>query len=364
MSLEDLVNTGIGLLGSLIPLHSNAIAFSLGGIDFKGFEIPEKLPLGGDQAHSVHDFPGGTRTVQAYGWHRRPLMWSGTLYEDTAFTRSAALEAIAQAGKPVDFVYGGLQLRVLVVRFHPDVIHQYEVHYEIEMVVVDQVQAQTAPAPVDSNSAILFAMQAALQWVQALLDGIGALISALTSSTPAGNTGIVTNGVQITALTPVIPINPATPGVTVNLAALLAQFNQWSVDMTVCYPWDNLTSDTLSRLVASSNALAVGVDAVAQCYRVAATTADDMTRLLAAEECLASVRLASQKLSAIMADSDALQVYVAGTTAYKLAAQYYGDPSLFQTIMAANGLTDPVITTPVNLTIPNIAVAGDLRALR
>ena len=47
-------------------------SFKLGDVELKGFEVPEQLPLGGEQAHAVKDFPGGDRKVQRFGYHRRP----------------------------------------------------------------------------------------------------------------------------------------------------------------------------------------------------------------------------------------------------------------------------------------------------
>jgi nucleoid-associated protein YgaU len=46
-------------------------------------------------------------------------------------------------------------------------------------------------------------------------------------------------------------------------------------------------------------------------------------------------------------------IVVSGGDCYRLALTYYGDATAFVVIMAANGLTDPVITGVQTLVIPD-----------
>ena len=49
----------------------------LGGVVFTDFQIPNKIPFGGKQAHKIHDLIGGQRFVDAMGPNSGDKSWTG-----------------------------------------------------------------------------------------------------------------------------------------------------------------------------------------------------------------------------------------------------------------------------------------------
>lgn len=99
---------------------------------FQAFEIPETFrELGGKQAHSLREYPGGLRTIRTLGFFPLPLQWSGYLTGPIAFARAAQLERKAVAANSVKLTYGPWSWLGIVVRFTARPRHQYLVPYEI-----------------------------------------------------------------------------------------------------------------------------------------------------------------------------------------------------------------------------------------
>lgn len=102
----------------------------LGGLIFQSFEIPESFrKLGGKQAHSIREFPGGLRTIRNLGYFPLPLEWSGYLYGPQAFSRAQALAAICAAGSLIQLQYGPWVWEGELVSFEGHPRHQFLVPY-------------------------------------------------------------------------------------------------------------------------------------------------------------------------------------------------------------------------------------------
>jgi hypothetical protein len=50
---------------------------TLGDFTFARYEIPERIPFGGDQQLNVHKLVGGVRVIDALGADPMPIEWSG-----------------------------------------------------------------------------------------------------------------------------------------------------------------------------------------------------------------------------------------------------------------------------------------------
>ena len=109
----------------------------LGGVLFQGFEIPEKIPLGGKQAGKLHKLPGGVRIFDAQGPDDNPIAWKGRFRSFTAIPRAQRLDSMRRAGRELDFSVLGLSYTVVIDEFKFEILRPYEVDYEISLHVIE-----------------------------------------------------------------------------------------------------------------------------------------------------------------------------------------------------------------------------------
>lgn len=283
--------------------------FKLGDVELTGFEVPELVPLGGDQAHSVKDFSGGDRQVQSFGYHRRPLTWSGILVGPDALKRHQALESLCDAGVAVVWGFGNQLADVLVTRYHPDFLDRFEIHYTLEMVVVlDHAKPPATQVP-DANSQILAGLQKA----------------SASFNQPVG-------------------IWPP-----IGLSSLFAQ---WAVNMDWAFPWSDLAIETLNFLTFAAEKLESSLEDFIGPLAAEATTVSDLEALLAAEEALSGIRISRTAIATFLLGQAAPGLWAAGTSVWDLGAQLYGDASRGIDILTGNNLADPAIKAPTQITVP------------
>jgi hypothetical protein len=283
--------------------------FKLGDVELQGFEVPELVPLGGDQAHAVKDFPGGDRQVQSFGYHRRPLTWSGLLVGPEALKRHQALEALCDAGQAVLWSFGNQLADVLVTRYHPDLLDRYEIHYSLEMVVVLDHSKPPPPQIPDADTQILAGLQNATTAFE----------------------------IQVGIWPPV---------------GLSALFAQWAINMDWTHPWSDLALSTLNFLVFAAENLEANLERFIAPLATEAKLIADLEALLAASEALSGVRISRLAIATYLLGRAAPGVWVAGTSVWELGSQLYGDVSKGVDILAGNNLPDPTINQPVKIAVP------------
>lgn len=282
--------------------------FKLGALELSGFEVPELVTLGGDQAHTVKDFPGGDRQVQSFGYHRRPLNWSGILVGPEALKRHQALEAMGDAGKPVPWSFGNQLADVLITRYHADLLDRFEIHYSLDLVVVkDHVKPPPGSLP-DANAQILAGLQQAS----------AAITSGKAAWAPAG---------------------------------LSALFAQWAVELDWLFPWTDLAQDSLNQIMTLSRKLETEIERFMGPLILEAKVIADLEALISAEEALAGVRRSRIAIGNYLLGQAVPGVWVAGTNVWNLGSQLYGDISRGLDILVGNSLRDPKISAPTRLTV-------------
>lgn len=283
--------------------------FKLGDVELQGFEVPELVPLGGDQAHAVKDFPGGYRQVQSFGYHRRPLTWSGILVGPEALKRHQALEALCDSGEAVLWSFGNQLADVLVTRYHPDLLDRYEIHYALEMVViVDHSKPPPAQVP-DADTQIL----AGLQQATAAFD------------------------IQAGIWPPI---------------GLSALFAQWAINMDWTHPWSDLAQHTLNFLVFAAQNLEANLERFIDPLAKEAALIADLEALLAASEALSGVRISRLAIATYLLGRGAPGVWVAGTSVWELGSRFYGDAAKGVDILVGNNLRDTAIDRPAQIAVP------------
>lgn len=284
-------------------------SFKLGAIELQGFEVPELLPLGGDQAHAIKDFPGGDRQVQSFGYHRRPLTWSGILIGSDALKRHQSLEGLCDSGQTVLWSFGNQLADVLVTRYHPDLVDRFEVHYTLELVIVlDHAKPPPAQLP-DANAQILAGLQKA----------------AAAFNLPVG-------------------IWPP-----IGLSSLFAL---WAVNMDWAFPWTDLALESLNFLTFAAENIEANLEGFIGPLAAEAATISDVQALLSAEEALSGMRISRMAIATFLLGRAAPGLWAAGTSVWDLGSQLYGDVSRGIDILTGNNLADPTIKNPTQITVP------------
>lgn len=121
----------------------------LGSVIFQGFEIPEKLPLGGDQALSVHKLLGGARQIDAMGPDDRDIEWNGLLFGADALSRARLIDAMRISGQEVPLLVDSEMRTVVVRQFHWDYQRPYQIPYTVACVVASTPFLGLGPTSLD-----------------------------------------------------------------------------------------------------------------------------------------------------------------------------------------------------------------------
>lgn len=127
-------------------------ALQLGTFVFDGFEVPEKLPFGGEQKLAVHDLPGGTRVVDAMGAFDDDISWSGRFRGANGETRARQLDLMRAQGRALTLSCGTFQRLVVIRHFKAHYEYLSEIPYEITLLVVKNQDnpALVGPSGLDS----------------------------------------------------------------------------------------------------------------------------------------------------------------------------------------------------------------------
>lgn len=115
--------------------------FSLGSKLFQGFELPEKLTLGGEQALVVQKVIGGRRVVHSMGPDDAPIEWSGRLMGETAALRAFQLDLVRRSGRELELRVGIRAYSVVIRRFQASQERPYLFSYTIAVEIVKDLVA-------------------------------------------------------------------------------------------------------------------------------------------------------------------------------------------------------------------------------
>lgn len=117
---------------------------TLGGVQFKSFEIPDSIKAGGAQVLETHKYGGGQRSVDAFGPDDDAISWQGAFLDSDAEARCQQLDSLRKAGAPVDLSFGSFSYSVVIKAFTFDYTKFYWINYSLSLeVVTDNVQPNT-----------------------------------------------------------------------------------------------------------------------------------------------------------------------------------------------------------------------------
>ncbi len=158
----------------------------LGPVAFAGFEVPERITLGGRQRLAVHTLPGGARIVDAMGPDDGELAWSGTFSGAAAAERVRQLDRLRRAGLALPLAWDGWRFTVIISEFEADSANPWWVPYRISCTVLSEGDLAVAELlPV----AATLAEAAALGWGSGGDGQMTAAEAALAAASPTNVAG-------------------------------------------------------------------------------------------------------------------------------------------------------------------------------
>jgi len=275
-------------------------------------EVPEASgDMGGTQSLEEHRFPGGTITHKSYGYFPAAQKWRAKFHGSDASDRAEAIKRIMATGQEVTLQYGARAWVGRVARFSPMARHNWRFDYELEFWPrVDYGSPGPVLPPVTDLGTVLALHILALQSL--LTNGLsGSFLFQALAAEIGGPIGALVSQVQDSIA--------AAGGVIGNITSVAQQ---------------SIFQSSLAALAATAPYL------VSPDPTQSSPASDAASRIQAIQ----TIMTAAQPTKAV--------IQTINPNLLVLAAQHYGDATLWRTIGNANGLTDPQPTGSFSLIIP------------
>lgn len=304
-------------------------AVVLGDFVFQSYEVPEKIPFGGDQKLAVHQLVGGARVVDSMGREDMPLTWSGLFMGQGALDRARYLDFLRQQGSALILTWSEFSYTVVIQSFHADFERFYKLPYTITCLVVqDNASPITTLYPLDFNDAINGDMGLVSGYSSTVGDGV---LSGLvgTLNTAIGAVSSFAGAAQSTISSVLQP-----------LAAVQAQVSilTTSVNNTL------INVSTVGGVLPGGSALASALNLTNQI-----TSMQQMPVLRNLTGVLGRM---GANLNLVNGSPNASSMTLAGGNLMTIAAKVYGDATQWTRIAQANNMSDPVFAGVATLNIP------------
>lgn len=303
------------------------VQVTLGDITFAGFEVPERIPFGGDQSLVVHKLIGGKRKIDAMGQDDLPPEWSGLFLGDTAMDRALYLDTQRTLGQPLQLTWDRLRYLVVIRRFEANYEFPTRIPYRITCEVAEnQVQPvnDVAAASIDDqmDSDMLSANgYGASIGDDALSSALGVLGNAISAVSTFAN---ASQSVISTVLRPIASVQSRAQ--TLLSSAINTTQNVGTLGGV-------LPNTPVAQSAASLNSQVVAFSSQPALNGLLST----MGRMTA-------------NLGSVSGNSSTSTV--AGGNLLTIASQQYGDATAWTGIAKANGLTDPQLIGVQSIVVP------------
>ncbi len=324
-------------------------------ISFLETELPQQITWGGTHLLSVHQLIGGRRILDSLGPSDAPLAWSGVFLTSSAVDRARFCDTLRRTGEPCTLQWGDFSYSGVVQSFSADYTRGgLYVPYRITLEVAEDKTGYVDAAPQPSVAAqitsdmnranllqgcigdsTLAGLTASVQTaVQATVDALQPIARGLTSalntvsSAASCAVSVVNQGIQ-TAQAALIPIAQA----------------QARAQTLITSGEQTITSITTAGGLLPGNPVAQ----ITGKYIQQTNAAIQLPQLYEFSSIMGRMK---NNIAAVGNPSTAKQIQVGGGSLYQVAAQQYGDATLWPIIAQANGLTDPQISGIQTLTIP------------
>lgn len=311
-------------------------SLTLDSFTFQGFEVPEKIPLGGAQALVIHKLPGGDRVVQSMGCDDDPIQWNGLFLGASALNRARELDTIRVQGRPVLLAFLGLKYNVVIKSFKFVVEAFFRVSYTIDLEVIKDL---TQPSHASNATSLSDSIRG--DSISAV--ALGGKIADLTLTSALASMDAAIKSVSDFATATQATIN----SVLAPVSAVMQRVN--GLIGTV---GNTLNSVTTLGGVLPNNPIAQ--QAVRLTGQVAAAT--QLPLLYNLQSVTGRI---TTNLNLVNSPLTSASQTVGGGTLFDLAAKAYGDATKWAAIAQANKITDPSIAAITKVTIPNNPANND-----
>lgn len=127
----------------------SGVVLTLGGVAFRGMEVPEAVSFGGWQRVAALPLIGGGRAVQAMGVDEGVISFRGIFTGTDAAARAQWLDAARATGAVLPLVWDRFYYLVVIERFAAEYRKPNLIPFEIVCVVADDV-ASVVVAPLSA----------------------------------------------------------------------------------------------------------------------------------------------------------------------------------------------------------------------
>ena len=318
--VPGLIPTGISAIRGF-QLHSAAglsatpnvsnTPVTIGGFNLTGFEAPQHLNVGGQQKLAVHDFPGGIRTIQSLGaFPPEEISWEGVFLGSNAWDRAYALDLLRVNGSSVDLLFGNWGYSGKIKHLEIIARHQWLCRYRIFFIPSVDI-ATPVTKPVTQNS------------TQIVNNSMG-ILSSNTPTTVFGGILPASVSTPVTSLMSSVSVALNSAGGVFSKISTAAGQEITGFASQVVSSVESIVNSSSSQPLDVAGSLLVG--------NAASNIADQ-------------VNVAPQVANTVVMNNPNLM---------QLAAQQYGDSSLWTNIASFNGLTDPMPTGTFTLNLPSL----------
>lgn len=306
------------------------LEFSIGPVDFDGFEVPQVLDaLGGTQLVAEHRFPGGQITQQVFGAFPNHVTFKGILTGTSALARMREIDRLRVAAQPVPLTYGATTLVGVVTEFHARPRHQWLIDYELKFQPGVDL---TASSPLDDLLLVYTSMMSALTSLSSLLQFVfGGFSTGPTRSSEVD----------------FVPVYVSLPPTMAPALTDLVTDTFDALQSALGLPQDISPSDAALIYADAQSVLAVATPL---------SLSSDPTVSSPALDVIGYVNTITAGVANPTLQTTTT-IYATNPNLQRIAAQYYGDATQWRTIATASGISppDPLPVGQFTLTIPAIA---------
>ena len=139
------------------------VTLVLGPIIFQGFELPDRINVGGQQRLAVHRMTNGQRVVDCLGRDDSDLTFHGIFSGPHATKRARTLDVLRIAGEPLPLTWDTFFYTVVIRRFEAEYQHHSWIPYRITCTVVQDDALDLTISAVSLVSSLLGDVNAAAE---------------------------------------------------------------------------------------------------------------------------------------------------------------------------------------------------------
>lgn len=320
---------------------------------FEGVEVPQAIAWPGQQLLAVHQLVGGGRTIQPLGAQPEQLSWNGIFFGQEASQRARYLDTLRQDGTPVVVAWDDFSYVCVVSSFRPTYYQPWHLRYSIVLEVWEDATAAQTVAPQETLLTLLNNDTQQMSCLGSLI-GDSTLSSLLADVASAAQT---LNSVVESVTAPIAMASACVQQATETAqSALLAMVQPLSLAQSRVQTL--LTNvDTASSLASAvTGATFAGAPPQAIQSLISANQGFGVAQPLYSLQGTLG-RMQSNVAAGLPGASTKLMA-VNGGDLQAIAAQQYGDATLWPAIAQVNGLSDPLLPGgPMLLQIPAQSVA-------